>query len=167
MKHMKGSILVFAVAAAFAGTALAEETIPNCQKLIGYNAFVDSWDGTTGTGEFAWKAVADAGTADLNTSAFLNNKVVSCVIPKNKKDKFPLGQMKADQCSMHASLSSASTKLDGAKLTESWTYLETMRQKVESLHIYSKLTDAGYDAINPAVGEALACVQRLIDQQTQ
>ena len=165
MKHMKGSILVFAVAAAFAGTALAEETIPNCQKLIGYSAFAGSYDQATKTGtqEFAWKAVADAGTA----GAFLNNKVVSCVIPKNKKDKFELGQMKADQCSMHASLSSASTKLDGGKLTESWIYLDTMRQKVESLHIYSKLTDAGYDAINPAVGEALACVQRLIDQQTQ
>ena len=157
MKHMKGSILVFAVAAAFAGTALAQTEIGDCKKLIGYQAFVDTYD-TTKTGEGAWAEVAAAGTA----GAFLNNKVVSCVIPKNKKATYELGQMKADQCSMHASLSSASTKLDGAKLFEAQSYLMTMQAKVQSLYDYSKLTEAGYKAINLAVGNALTCVNVLI-----
>ena len=75
MKQIKGSIVVLAVAAAFAGSAAAQVTNDQCRDLIGFNTFVANYTGVLNTGAGAWASVAN------NAASFISNRAVTCTVP--------------------------------------------------------------------------------------
>jgi hypothetical protein len=157
---VKGSIAVFAVAAAFAGSVAAETIkVADCQALLGYDAFKQSWDGKTGTGIGAWLTVANS------TSSFTGGKTVTCSVPKNRKESYDLGTMTNDQCGMFGALASADGKVAAAKLFDAQSVLASMQSKLSTLYTYGKLDKTGYDAISGDVGKAQTCVNLLISGQ--
>jgi hypothetical protein len=157
---LKGSIAVFAVAAAFAGNALAETLVADCQGLIGFAAYKASFAATgTGTGTGAWAEVAGP------VPAFTGNRLVTCTVPKNKKETYNLGQMQNDECGLYSALASADGKVAAAKLFEAQSGLATMQSKLKTMYDYGKLNFDGYTAISGAVGQAQTSVNLLIAGQ--
>lgn len=176
---LKGSIAVFAVAAAVAGSAVAGGA--DCLQDIGFTAA----DGKTHDvnpantsnpqvvdGQFGvWKAISQQQQA----SAFLGNKFsTECLVPKSVKGKGAAAQVQVytadvgkpltvDQCSFYQALGSADAKLWVGKTLEAITDLDTLKAKARKLSDSSvtpkpKLTVDGAKAIGDAVDAALTCI---------
>lgn len=155
---MKKSIVVFALAAAFGGSAAAGTW--ECQNELGYQAWYNSyqvWNGGSG----AW-----AVTRDNFASFKSNNTVAACVIPKNGSKKSTLGtvdtptnspDMTTDMCSVFTSLASASDKVASGKYPDAYQTLTNLSAKLDTMASQAKpsLVSPGYGAIKTAVGNAI------------
>lgn len=176
---LKGSIAVFAVAAAFAGSALAGGAA--CLQDIGFTAAdgvshivnpANTTNPQSVDGQFGvWKVISQQQQA----SAFLNSKYTSsCMVPKSIKGKGSLDQVQVytaaagmnltvDQCSFYQSLGSADAKLWAGKTLEAVNDLDTLKAKAKSLSDSSvtpkpKLTADAAAAIGSAVDAAITCI---------
>ena len=182
---LKGSIAVFAVAAAFAGSAVAGD-MGQCLTDIGVTGPIQA-DGTfkhavnpanaaTPTQDVAnetgiWKVISLTQIA----GGFLNNKFTSsCLVPKSLKGKGGVDQFQVvtadagknltvDQCSFYQALGSADAKLWVGKTVEAVGDLDTLKTKARNLSDPSvtpkpKLTSDAAKAIGDAVDAALFCI---------
>ena len=155
---MKKSIVVFAVAAACAGSAAAGPL--ECQNELGYQAWYNGgqlWNG----GSKAW-----AVTRDNFDSFKSNNTVAACVIPKNGKKQSTLGtvdtltgmsDMTTDMCTVFTSLASASDKVASGKYTDAYTTLTNLSAKLDTMASQAKpsLVAPGYGAVKTAISNAI------------
>lgn len=174
---LKGSIAVFAVAAAFAGNVAAGD-MGLCLQAIGFTGAdhvvnpantinPQAVDAETGV----WKVISQQQQA----AAFLGNKYSSsCLVPKNVKGKGSLDQvpiytadggkpLTVDQCSFYQSLGSADAKLWAFKTLEAVKELDTLKAKAKGLSDPSvtpkpKLTAEAAAAIGSAVDAAITCI---------
>lgn len=162
MNRLKGTIAVFAVAAAFAGNAVAGSY--ECQNALGYQAWYNGgqvWNGGSG----AWAATRD------NFDSFKSkNTVTACVIPKNGSKKSTLGtvdtaypvpatsDMTTDMCSVFTGLASASDKVAAGKLGDAYSTLMALSARLDTIRSASptKLADPGFGLVKAAVDNATA-----------
>ena len=151
---LKGSIAVFAVAAAFAGQVAAQVTYGDCVGKIGWAAFI----ATPSSQQGAWGAVTQA------TGYFQNSNPVFCSIPKNKKLSYPVGDMTAAQCGIYSKVASASTKFEANKELESQAILGALPGQTKKLVTEGKLHLEGKAIIDTAVLDAWKCVTDWIGQ---
>lgn len=154
---MKGSIAVFAVAAAFAGSGAASQSIDSCRNAIGWWTVITS--GVTG----ATLAIQD------NTDEFIKKAgtkmVQSCTVPKRKGISTTLdGPMAVDECSLYNELAAADDKLSVGKAGDAYLKLSGAVSKIDTLTGQGKLSVAGQAAIRPTAVAAQLCAQALIGQ---
>jgi hypothetical protein len=156
---LKGSIAVFAVAAAFAGNVAANEIqdkAAECRALIGYAAFVAS-TATPRVGTGAWLAVDGA------SDQFTPSNIIVCSIPKNKKVNYLVGTIPAARCGLYSKLASADNKFVPLKESQSLAILEALPAQTQKLVWESKLTEPGKASIDAAVASAQTCVSQYIE----
>jgi hypothetical protein len=157
---LKGSIAIFAVAAAFAGHVAAQtaddQKFGECIAKIGWSSFLGAKsDPTQWTG--AWAGVNEASTY------FQNSNPVACSIPKNKRESFFVGNMTAAQCGLYSKVSSAGTKFASNKAPEAQSLLGGLFGQTDKLVREGKLRADGKPIIDNAVLEAHKCVTEWID----
>ena len=155
---LKGSIAIFAVAAAFAGTVAAQSSdLDDCRADVGFNTYLSGKADPADPG--VWQVV----TEQQAKNAFINAKTVaSCDVPRNRTITTIKGPMTVDQCSVYNSLGSADQKLSVAKLGDAFTVLFKLEDKLNTLVGQGKVTSTGRDAINASIDVAQACIKSLM-----
>lgn len=153
---MKTSIVVVAVAAAFAGSVAAQETA-DCRIAVGWWTILAP-SGATG----ATKATMDnSGAFGLKTGT----KYVTCTVPtKAKNISTTFKDISQDECSVYNGLASSDSKLAVGKLPDAKSQLGLLYTKINTLAGDGKLSPTGAANISAAVSTAYNCVDTLINQ---
>jgi hypothetical protein len=144
-KSIKGSAVAFAVAAVFAGGAMAHDdtdSILACVVDVGFttdgktvnpangpDGGTENVDGQTGV----WQAITKSDWAFQSAPT-----TDPCMVPKNTKGKTVTEQVavsakNGDQCSMYQSLGSANQKLMQGKLGDAFSTLSKLKAKADTL----------------------------------
>ena len=157
---VKGSIAVFAVAAAFAGSVAAQSTIDQCRADVGFNAYLDSLKPeSTRLPTGVWKVV----TEQQALYAFTNNRWVEyCDVPRNRMIIRIKERMTVDQCSVYNALGSADQKLNASKPGDAFVVLYKLEDKLNTLVGQGKVSASGRAAINASIDTAQACIKGLM-----
>jgi hypothetical protein len=161
---IKGVVLSVALAAA--GAASAQVTSDQCRRLIGFQG------AKLGAPTGAWLAVNTVADAD----GFRGKKE----IPGNCEIKDPIlqakgkplpgtaftvqGPMPQDQCSMYKYLGSIDLAVNSNKLGSALTSADSMLTKVNELFTTGKLTQDGYNALQPAARAVRDCIDEYSKQ---
>ena len=154
---MKKSIVVFAVAAAFAGSVAAQQLTESCRSAVGW------WTIGTDTGPTGATQTTSTNSGEFGLKA--GTKIVSCTVPKNKGISFTFNQkMSQDECSVYNALASSDSKLSVGKLLDASSQLGILYTKLNTLAGDGKLTSTGAANIGAAVIAAQSCVDTLMSQ---
>ena len=158
--QLKGSIAVFAVAAALAGSVAAQSTIDQCRADVGFDTYFDSVKpGSTTEPTGVWKVVSE----QQANYAFTGNRWVNyCDVPKNRTLVRIDERMTVDQCSVYNALGSADQKLNASKPGDAFVVLYKLEDKLNTLVSQGKVSASGRDAIKASIDVAQACIKGLM-----